>query len=270
MAKAVALDDSDDRSELLDVNGNVPASGLAERTLRLCDLLAEEGRPLSLSDITSKLALPKGSVHRLCAHLVSLGYLARDVDERMFIAGPALRKLALNVLNHGTLRGMRHDVLAELVEQIGETCNFTTLDGTDVLYLDRVEAPRPFRLTVDVGTHVPLHCTSSGKLLLANLPKRKRDAVIRKIQMPRLTDSTITSPQMLKAECEEILSCGFARDREEFVAGLISVAVPVRDLSGNVRATISVHAPVARMTMKEAEGRIPLLEAASAKMGQLI
>lgn len=249
---------------------NAPPSGLGARTLSLCALLAEEGRPLSMAEIAAGLSLPKGTVHRLCANLAALGYLSRDVDDRMFTSGPALRRLAFDVLNHGTVRSLRHDVLAALVQEVGETCNFTTLDGTEVLYLDRVEARWPLRLTIDVGTHVPLHCTSSGKLYLAHMPRRKRNDVLRRLRLPSLTAATLTTPQALRAECEEILKLGFSRDREEFVPGLISVAVPVRDAEGVVRATVSVHAPVARMSMKQAESRIGALHAAAARMSELL
>ncbi|MEO6030307.1 MAG: helix-turn-helix domain-containing protein, partial [Burkholderiaceae bacterium] len=131
----------------------------AERSLRLLALLASEGRALGLAELAARLALPKATAHRICTQLVAAGFLARDVDERSFGVGPALRQLAFDTLNHGTVRGLRHAVLADLVARVGETCNLTTLDGTQVLYLDRVEAQWPLRLTLDVGSHVPLHCT---------------------------------------------------------------------------------------------------------------
>lgn len=250
--------------------GDEPASGSAERTLRLLALLAEEGRPMTLAELTAQLLLPKVTVHRLCANLVAGGFLVRDLDERSFTIGPALRQLAFHALNHGTLRGLRHSVLKTLVDEIGETCNFTTLDGAEVLYLDRVEARRPLRLTIDVGAHVPLHCSASGKLLLAHMPRRQRDTVIRRIPMPALTPNTLTTPEALKAECEEIVAQGFARDREEFVPGLIALAVPVRDAQQAVRATIAVHAPVARLNMAEAEARLDALQRAAEAMGRLL
>ncbi|MES2877875.1 MAG: helix-turn-helix domain-containing protein, partial [Pseudomonadota bacterium] len=120
----------------------------AERSLRLLAHLAETGRALSLAELAEHLALPKATAHRLCMQLLDTGFIARDVKERDYVVGPALRELAFNTLNHGTLRGLRHEVLADLVAEIGETCNLTTLDGATVLYLDRVEAPWPWRLTL--------------------------------------------------------------------------------------------------------------------------
>ena len=97
------------------------ASGSAERSLRLLALVANEGRALSLADLATRLALPKATAHRICTQLVANGFLLRDVDERSFNVGPALRRLAFDTLNHGSVRGLRHAVLAELVVKVGET-----------------------------------------------------------------------------------------------------------------------------------------------------
>ncbi|MGQ2998400.1 IclR family transcriptional regulator [Variovorax sp.] len=248
-----------------------PVSGSsAERSLRLLALLAHEGRALSLADLAAQLGLPKGTAHRICTQLLATGFLARDLDERSFVVGPALRQLAFDTLNHGSVRGLRHEVLAALVQEVGETCNLTTLDGARVLYLDRVEAQWPLRLTLDVGSHVPLHCTASGKLFLAQMPKKARDAMIDGLPLPRMTASTLTDPAALRAECDAIAQDGFSRDREEFMAGLVAVAVPVRDAAGEVRAALAVHAPTARMSMADAERRIDALKAAALRMGGLL
>jgi DNA-binding IclR family transcriptional regulator len=168
------------------------------------------------------------------------------------------------------VRGLRHEVLAALVAQVGETCNFTTLDGARVLYLDRVEAEWPLRLTLDVGSHVPLHCTASGKLFLAQMPTAARDALIAQLPLPKMTRNTIASAKGLRAECERIAEQGFAADREEFIAGLIALAVPVQGEDGASRAAIAVHAPVARMTLERALTQLPALQAAATRMRKLL
>ena len=245
-------------------------SSSAERSLRLLSLLAQEGRALPLAELSVRLGLPKVTTNRLCAQLLEGGYLARDVDERCFAVGPALRKLAFDTLNHGVVRGLRHEVLAALVTKVGETCNFTTLDGTQVLYIDRVEAQWPLRLTLDVGSHVPLHCTASGKLFLAELPAEEREALIAQLPLTRMTRQTITSARALKAECAAIAAQGHSSDREEFIAGLIAVAVPVRDASGRTRAAIALHAPSARLSLAEAQRHLPALRAAAAQRATLL
>ena len=247
-----------------------PSGSAAARSLSVLAALAAEGRPMTLADVAARLGLPKATAHRLCAQLLEAGYLMRGLDERELLVGPALQQLALDTLNHGTVRGLRHQVLTDLVAEVGETCNFTTLDGAAVLYLDRVEAPWPWRLTLDVGVHVPLHCTASGKLFLALMAPRKRRALLDGIALAPMTARTLISTDALEEACREVASRDYALDREEFIPGLVAAAVPVRDAHGEVRAAIAVHAPVARMNMQQLLDRLPALKAAAARMGRLL
>jgi DNA-binding IclR family transcriptional regulator len=242
----------------------------AERSLRLLARLAEEGRAISLAELVNDLNLPKGTVHRLCMQLLDSGFIARDVNERDYVIGPALRKLSLDTLNHGTVRSLRHQVLSELVAQIGETCNITVLDGTAVLYLDRVEAPWPWRLTLVAGGHVPLHCTASGKLFLAFAPQKQRDLLISQLTLTAMTDATITTKAALHEECAVIAAVGYSMDRQEFIDGLLAIAVPVRDEYGRVRAGLAVHAPVSRMQPEQALAKLPALQEAARRLSQLM
>lgn len=245
-------------------------SGSSARSLAMLSVLARAGTALTLAELAAPLALPKATAHRIAERLVEDGFLSRDVDERTFSTGPALHRLAFDTLNHGVRKGLRHQVLGDLVDRIGETCNFTTLDGAEVLYLDRVEAAWPLRLTLDVGSRVPLHCTASGKLFLAFLPEAERELVIERTVLARMTPRTITTAAALRAECARIARDGHAVDRQEFIAGLIAVAVPVRDAAGSVRAAIAVHAPAARMTLRAAVGQIAALRGAAKRMQALL
>lgn len=242
----------------------------AERALRIVTEVAEAGVGLSLADLSARLDLPKATLHRQCAGLLAQGYLARDVDPLRFVVGPALHKLAFITLNHGHVRALRHRVLAELVADVQETCNFTTLDGAEVLYLDRVEARWPLRLTLDVGAHVPLHCTASGKLFLAHLPPPQFDELVEHVRLQTYTSNTIASATRLRHECDVIRAAGYSTDREEFIAGLIAVAVPVYDGDNVLRAAIAMHAPTARLSLEDALTRLPRLVVAARRMRELL
>ena len=261
----------DDVASGLDSDATTALSASAsQRSLQLISELAKAGRAMSLVDLARQLALPKTTTHRLCQQLLACGFVTRDVHENFYTTGPALRTLALDTLSHGLIRGLSHTLLAELVAQINETCNFTTLDGTQILYLDRVEAHWPLRLSLEVGSHVPIHCTSSGKLLLSMLPAVKRDVLLKALNLTRMTRNTITSERALRAECNEIAARGYSTDNEEFMAGLIAVAVPVVDNDGLTRATIAVHAPLARMSLKAAIAKLPLLKDTAKRMSDLL
>jgi DNA-binding IclR family transcriptional regulator len=251
----------EDQSENSEISGGAPA-----RALRIIDLVSAYGGAMTLAEIADALSLPKGTAHRLCTLLVSLGYLMRDVDERSYAVGKSLRRLALNTLKHRSVQSLRHDILVELVRQVGETCNFTTLDGTQVVYLDRVEGQWPLRLIFDVGSHVPLHCTASGKLLLAHMRAGEAARILPYLKLEACTPSTITCLMALERECRKIREQGYSTDREEFIAGMVAVAVPVHDTRGEVQAVIAMHAPTARMSIERAIELLPYLNKAARDM----
>lgn len=255
------MSNTDSQSE----NQSVSSSATA-RSMRLLGELAAHGSSLSLAELASAAELPKPTAHRLCGQLMELGYVARDVDERYFAIGPALRKLAFDTLNHGSLSDLRHQVLKDLVQETGETCNFTTLDGSSVLYLDRVESKRPWRLTLDIGAHVPLHCTASGKVFLAGMTRNKRDYLLRQLPLEKLTEHTITTAEELRADCKQVLENGYALDREEFVTGLVAIAIPVHDQEGTLRAALALHCPTSHSSLDDLMQKLPALQAARERM----
>lgn len=248
----------------------VGSSSATARAMRLLAALAAHGSSISLADLASATELPKPTAHRLCGQLLELGFVARDVDERYFAVGPALRQLAFDTLNHGSLSGLRHEVLADLAKKTGETCNFTTLDGASILYLDRVESKRPWRMTLDVGVHVPLHCTASGKVFLAEMTRNKRDYLLRQKPLEPLTPNTITTVEELRTDWKKALEDGYALDREEFIIGLIAIAIPVHDKSGELRAALAIHCPTTHCTVQDLLDKLPALQEARRRMTELL
>lgn len=259
------------RLPLMTNTDNSRASGSsAERSLRLLGALAKQGKGMTLAQLADELELPKATAHRLTTQLLDTGFITKAQDDRLFEIGPAMRRMALDTLNHDTVRGLRHAVLSDVVAQVGETCNFTTLDGAGVLYLDRVEASWPWRLTLDVGVHVPIHCTASGKLFLALMPKATRQTMLQTLSLERMTEHTFTAQDALQQECASIAKQGYALDRQEFIPGLIALAVPVLDNEGSLRGAIAVHAPIARLSLDSAIKHLPALKRAAKRMGQLL
>lgn len=215
------------------------------------------------------LDLPKPTAHRLCQRLSATGYLAREPGGHHYTVGPRLMRLGLNVLRGGAGRE-RRAILQSVVDEVGETCNFTALAGDEVIYLDRVEARWPLRLHLEPGSRVPMHCTASGKLLLAFLPEARRARLLKGIDFSPFTPNTITDPAAFAAELAEIRERGYSLDREEFLLGLIAIAVPVKDAAGDVLAAIACHAPSARFDLNRAIDRLPVFQRAALQMAETL
>ena len=167
-------------------------------------------------------------------------------------------------------QALRHELLSQLVARLGETCNLTVLDGTRVRYLDRVETHWPLRIQLEAGSMVPIHATASGKLFLAHMPAARRAAILDSVELTACTANTLTTPEALAQECARIVREGHSCDREEFMRGMIAVAVPVRDAKGQCRATLAVHAPEARMPLAQALEGLPHLKETAQRMAGLL
>lgn len=235
------------------------------RALDLLETIAQSGRSLALAELEATLDLPKPTVHRLCQRLEAEGYLMREPGGRRYTVGGRLLRLGFDVMRSGATID-RHAVLESLVNQIGETCNFTALAGHEVVYLDRVEARWPLRLHLEPGSRVPLHCTASGKLFLAALPVARRARLLDALDLSAHTPSTLTTRAALERELATIASQGYSLDREEFLLGLVAIAVPVIDAQGTTLAAIACHAPSARFSLDKAVSHLALLREAARRM----
>lgn len=246
---------------------NVPAT---LRAVSVLEALVGAERPAALAELTGMVRLPKPTLYRMLGMLESAGLVIREPGARRYAPGPRLATLGRNVMLNGSLRAGRRAILARLVEEIGETCNFTMLDGVEVIYVDRVEAAWPLRMNLTSGSRVPLHCTASGKLLLALLPKISRERILTQLSLARFTDTTITERKQLAAELARVRANRYATDKEEYHAGLVCVAVPVADGRKRACAALAVQAPVSRMPLERALGHLPALRKAADAMAETL
>ena len=238
------------------------------RAFSVLDAIVGDVRCVSLAEIVAAVGLPKPTVHRLLSQLESAGIVQREPEGKRFAGGARLTQFALQVLMSSTARGARHAILRRLVDELGETCNFTMLEGAQVVYLDRVETPAPLRMNLQAGSRVPIHCTASGKLLLAMLPKAKRERLVASLSLMRHTDRTITDRRRLGRELEKIRAQHYSTDDEEFHPGLACVAVPIRDPSGRTCAALAMHAPVSRMSLERQVEHLSSLRRAANEIGR--
>jgi len=236
------------------------------RALAVIETIARATGPLSLGEIMAATGLPKPTAHRVITLLEGAGMLAREPAGKRYAPGPRLSALALDTLANAAWRMPRHAILQSLVNQIGETCNLTLLDGTEVVYLDRVEAAWPLRLHFQSGSRVPAHCSASGKLLLALMPARARRRIVDALPLLRYTPNTLTDPRALEEALKRIRRDNLSTDNEEYLAGTVCVAVPVESPQGRVPAALAVHAPTTRMTLAQALRHVPALRRAAAQL----
>lgn len=240
------------------------SNSVIQRVVAVLEILAREGEHVSLSMIAARADLPKPTAYRLLRMLADAGWAYRERNgAKGFSAGPRLERLALDLVQHGGSRAARHAALTRLVAELGETCNVTALAGAEVLYLDRVESNSPLRAHLEPGSRVPVYCTASGKLFLSGLSKVRRERLYDQIQFKQFTERTFTDRGSLEAELARIRHNGYAVDNEEYVGGLLCVAVPVIGSNGRTFAAVAVQAPVGRLPLAKVTDTLPALRRAA-------
>jgi len=250
-----------------DPDKNIPTN---LRLLLLLEEIARVGVPMTPTAANDVLGLPKPTVHRLFHRLEEEGFLQRDIDGRSYSPGRRLRIMSVNVLSSSRVRTVRLAVLTALAEEIGETCNIATPDRDAMVYLDRVETKWPLRIQLPVGTSVPFHCTASGKMYLASLPPRMLKKYVAAAVLEKQTGKTITDPDALFTEIERVRNRGHATDNEEFMDGMVAIAVPLLNENNRLMATLSVHAPTQRISLPDLEAYLGRLKSASADLSELV
>ncbi|MFZ1813669.1 MAG: IclR family transcriptional regulator [Rhizobiaceae bacterium] len=240
------------------------------RTLLIMEIIGKSDTALSPTEINRDLGLPKQSIHRICATLVEQGFLAYDADGRRLRPARRLRLMASGILFSSRTHIARHQILEDVAARVRETVNFVVPEEGGMSYIDRVETDWPFRVQLPVGTHVPFHCTASGKTFMANLATRARKAMVNSIQLAPHTGNTITSRENLLTELETIARQGYALDKEEFMDGMVAIAVPVYDREKRFLAALAFHGPTLRLTVENMVERRAILFEAAEKLSQAL
>ena len=232
----------------------VPA---VRRSGAILTVLADaQGRPMSVSELSRQLGLPKSSTANLCIALEAERLITK-VDAG-FLLGRRLVELGGAYLATVDQVQEFYSACRRQPHVAGKTARVAVLEGTDVLYLARYDGTQPIRLTANIGDRFPAHCTATGKALLAQLDPAEARAIVLRTGMPAQTSRTITDPDRLLRELVRVRRRGYATDSGEQEVGVQCIAVPVLDAPA--RTAISISGPEARLTQPVVDRAVPLLQ----------
>lgn len=220
-----------------------PADSVLGKVRLILEAFRPDEEALSLAELTRRTGVPKASVHRISQELVAWGALERyGCGYRL---GLRLFELGQLVPRQRGLCDLAHPYLEELARATTETVHCAVRDGHEVLYVEKLGGYRLVTRPSRTGGRMPMHCTATGKVLLAYAPSQVAEAVLA-APLPRRTPRTVVAPGLLRAELAAIRSAGYALESEETRLGYLSVAAPVMDANLRVCAAVSVTAPTAR------------------------
>ena len=204
--------------------------------------LYDEPQGLSLAQLADRIGLPRSTVHRIVTALAAEGFIASASPAGRVRIGPEFARLASS--SRADLWEEAEPYMQRIFDEIGETVDCSVMDGDHVRVIHGIPARHHLRVTADVGTTFPLHCSSKGRAILAAYPA---DVAARMLpaELERYTDKTVTDVGELLKELERVRETGIAYNREEATLGICAAAIVIRESSG-VLLAISVPVPTQR------------------------
>ncbi|MBA2559250.1 MAG: IclR family transcriptional regulator [Propionibacteriales bacterium] len=223
-----------------------------DRAITILEILARSG-DVGVTELAKELGVHKSTAFRLVSALERRDLVEQNTGRGKYRLGPGILRLAGASTSRLDLVQESRAVSRALAQRTGETVNLAVLSDGAALYMDQVAGSSALQPHNWVGQRIPLHATSNGKVLLSGLERSELD-----VQVPVLkayTDRTITSLDALERVLDEVRATGHAVAMDELEIGLTAVAAPVRNVHGEVVASMSISGPTFRLEAR----RIPQL-----------
>ncbi len=215
-----------------------------DRTLDILEYLSHQRKGLGVTEIAAQTGLHKSTAHRLLQALLSRGYVEKDPLLGTYKLGLKLIETVSFYLNSLELQTEARPYLWDLTGKLNLTVHLGVLDGTDVVYIEKLDVFNTVRIYSQIGFRVPAYCSALGKCLLSKLSDKELNVLLQGYRFEKYTDNTLPDLPALKRLMREVRAQGWAMDNEEHQSGHRSVAAPIYDYRGEVIAAISASGPV--------------------------
>ena len=235
--------------------------------LSVLELLAKADGPVRLSTIAEQLDLQKSNVHRLLATFIELGYVTKEPESGRYALTLRLWELGAAVLAMHPAKRAAAPYMQELHAATSETVSLTVLDGDDVLYLDKIVAPRVLRFTTRPGSRAPAALVAPGKALLAHEPDPL--AIIKRAAKQPVNGKKIDVPSLV-AELETVRRNGYSVSKSTLTPGLVGIAAPIMGRDARAAAALSVSGPAERLSDKKVREVVDAVLNACARIAETV
>jgi IclR family transcriptional regulator, pca regulon regulatory protein len=224
------------------------------RGLSVIRAFGEGAQELTLSEVAAKAGLTRAGARRILLTLESIGYVAQD--GRDFRLTPRVLELGYAYISSMPIWRSAQPLLEQLVAQVGETCSVSVLDDTEVVYVLRIPVHRILSVGVSIGSRLPAHATSMGRILLAYETPETLDAYFHKAKFTTYTRQTITDPKKLRREIEAARQAGWSYVESELEENIVGISAPVMDRRGKAVAAVNISSNTGRVTRKKMEAKL--------------
>lgn len=220
----------------------------ADRVVTVLTVLATAPTGLSFTDLLNKLELPRSSLHGLLQTLIQSKVIVYDPETKLYHFGPKIWELSMAYYHRIHLVPVAWPYLQRLRDQFDQTVQMAILEGTEILYVAKVESSHPLQLVSHVGSRLPAYATGLGKALLATLDSQTLEATWKHLDYEQFTENTLSSFDALCVELDRSRAQGFALDRGEYSADVRCLAYPILGFQNRGVGAISISLPAPSFT----------------------
>jgi DNA-binding IclR family transcriptional regulator len=225
-----------------------------EKALSILELVLDQSRDLSVTEISQKLGMGKGTVHRILSTLKARKFFHQDSNTKMYGLGVRTLEIGTASKRERFLRKAMAPFLMDLYETCKETVNAAVWEYNEIRYIYRLESEEMLRISTTAGARFPGYCAATGKILLSYFSDEDiRQIYGRKNSLKKRTERSISSVDALIREIEKVRVNKVAIDDEETLVGVYCVAAPILSPNGECVAAISISAPKNRVATKTGE-----------------
>ena len=221
------------------------------RGLSIIKCFDAENPAMTLRQIAERVNLSRAAARRFLLTLENLGYVS--LEGRNFQLTAKVLDLGYGYLSSLSLPEIAQPHLETLASRVHESASASVLDGTDIIYVARVPIRRIMSVKINIGTRMPAHATSMGRVLLAGLSSPELKALISNFDLPKYTKNTITSKSVLLQEINKVRIQGWSINDQELEYGLRSIAVPILNKAQKVVASINISTTAQSNTLESME-----------------
>ena len=220
------------------------------RGLRVIEAMGHGPSRQTLGEIADAVELPRTAVRRFLMTLIDLSFV--KTDSKRYWLTPRVLRLGLSYLSTLPYWRQAQLTLEELCARMHQSCALSVLDGEDIVYVQRQHTTRILPVSPSLGSRLPAHAVSMGRVLLAGLPDDDLDDYLKTATLKPLTSATVIDRRLLKKQILKAREQGYAWIEGELDESICGLAVPVRDKDGTAIAAVNVSLRSGEFTQKSA------------------
>lgn len=218
-----------------------------DNALRIMEAMSESEYELGIAELSRNLGLGRSTVHRLITTLESRGFVTQNPVTAKYKLGIKIVTIGGTILQKIDIIKEARPYLEKLSRATGESSHLALLSGDEIIFVDKVLGSNPAKMASVIGLRRPAYATATGKMLLAHLPEEQLKKWLNRVSIDRFTPFTLSNTDELSEQLEKIKGLGYSEDLQEMEEGLICFGAPIRNVSGEVFAAVSVSGAASRM-----------------------